>query len=173
LFLVHRDDNNFNYILFSLVAVNCYTQWWSGICKQMNFTLDQQYNLALRKASKLNFIFVVEKFKDPAYIEAVERFFNVSWHTDEERGSPFCEKQSHKANQQYPLVIGNDTRASLTNLNKVDLKLYHQLTDCIDSGKYNFANFDEKRWDMNTYNFTEAKAKKKTAKMAKVELDKS
>jgi len=160
-------------ILSSLVAVNCYTQWWSGICKQMNFTLDQQYNLALRKASKFNFIFVVEKFKDPAYIEAVERFFNVSWHTDEERGSPFCEKQSHKANQQYPLVIRNDTRASLTNLNKVDLKLYHRLTDCLDSGKYDFANFDEKRWDMNTYNYTEAKAKKKAAKMAKVDLDKS
>ena len=67
LFLVHRDDNNLHYCS-SLVAVNCYTQWWSGICKQMNFTLDQQYDLALRKARKFNFIFVVEKFKDPAYI---------------------------------------------------------------------------------------------------------
>ena len=106
LFLVHRDDNNLHYCS-SLVAVNCYTQWWSGICKQMNFTLDQQYDLALQKASKFNFIFVVEKFKDPAYIEAVEQVFNVSWHTDEERVSPFCEKQSHKANQQYPLVVSN------------------------------------------------------------------
>ena len=137
----------------------------------MNFTLDQQYDLALRKASKFNFLFVVEKFKDPAYIEAVERFFNVSWNADEERSSPFCEKQSHKANEQYPLVIRNDPRASLTTLNEVDIKLYHRFTNCLDGRKYNFPNFDEKRWDMNTFNFTEAKARGKAAKMAK--LDKS
>ena len=153
-------------------AVNCYTQWFSGVCAEMNISLEQQYQIAIEKTLKYNFIAVIEKFSDPGYVQAVEDFFGVPGLT--KKSSPYCERQSHKANEKVPLIIPDDTRAKLTSLNKVDIHLYNRLTNCLDSSSssssskgYNIPKFDERRFAINSYNITEVKLRAKAAKMAK------
>lgn len=148
-------------------AVNCYTQWWSGVCKEMDVPLEQQYQIALQKSSRYNFIAVIEKLSDPEYVQAVEDFFGVPG-LEGLHGTPYCQRQSHKANAKYPLVVPPETRESLTNLNQVDINLYHRLTDCLDSGGYSFPKFDANRFHLHSYNKTEAKEARKEAKAAKL-----
>ena len=103
-------------------AVNCYTQWFSGLsCPEWGISLNQQYQVAEAKVLKYNFIAVIEKLRDPNYVQAVEDFFGVPGIT--EKGKPYCKRQSHKANANVPLIVRNDTRERLTRLNQVDIKL--------------------------------------------------
>jgi len=151
-------------------AVNCYVQWFSGVCPEMGMKLDQQYQMARAKVLKYNFVAVIEKLKDPRYVEAVENYFGVAGLT--KRGTPYCQKKSHKANEKFPLTVSSDTRQKLTKLNEVDSALYHDLSDCLDSGMYNFPKWDPNRFALHSYNITMAKAEKKKAKTAKKEREK-
>ena len=58
----------------------------------------------------------------------------------------------------------NDTRKILTKLKKMDIKLDHELSNCLDSGLYNFPKWDPNRFELQSYNHTKAEADKKQAK---------
>ena len=140
-----------------ICAVNCYIQWFSGLsCPQFNTTTIQQYEVAKTMLLRYNFIVVLEKLKDAEYVNAVEKMFGVPGIT--QRGSAYCERTSHKANEMIPLKIEDDTLQRLTHLNRVDIGLYKELTDCLDDDrgdhKYNFPRMDEdsleNRFDTNT-----------------------
>ncbi|KAL9181964.1 hypothetical protein ACHAXT_012307 [Thalassiosira profunda] len=148
-------------------AVNCFTQWFSGLsCPTWEIPAEEQYAVAMEKVLQYNFIFVIEKLRDPAYVQAVEKFFGVPGIA--EKGQPYCEKQSHRANAKFPLIVRDDTRAKLTTLNKVDIQLYHELTDCLeDVDLRGFPTWDPDRFDLHTYNASEAKIKMREAKAAK------
>ncbi|KAL7537977.1 hypothetical protein ACHAXR_008197 [Thalassiosira sp. AJA248-18] len=149
-------------------AVNCYAQWFSGLsCAKWGISPYQQYQVATAKVMKYNFLIVIEKLSDPNYVRAVEDFFGVPGLT--EKGSPFCEKQSHKANAKIPLIVHDDTRARLTRLNELDIQLYHDVTDCLDSigSQYNFPKWNPNRFQLHTYNMTEVKAAEMRAKAKK------
>ena len=45
---------------------------------------------------------------------------------------PWCQAESHYVNERYPLVIKNETMKQLTELNKLDITLYHEIRDCLD-----------------------------------------
>ena len=59
--------------------------------------------------------------------------------------------ESHKANEANPLVIHNETRARLTELNSLDLKLYHVISDCLEDGNYgNIPKWDGSRFMLHS-----------------------
>lgn len=146
-------------------AVNCYTQWFSGLsCPEWGIPVDRQYRVAKEKLRKYNLVVVIEKLKDPKYVRAIEDIFNVTGITA--KGNPFCEKKSHAANARVPLVVRNGTRERLTRLNRVDIELYREMTDCLDAGRYDFPKWDVNRFELNTTNFWRAKAAKQAAKEA-------
>lgn len=148
-------------------AVNCYVQWFSGVCPELGIPLKEKYQMARAKVLKYNFVAVIEKLKDHRYVEAVEKYFGVTGLTN--RGRPYCERESHKANEKFPLTVPSDTRRRLAKLNEVDSALYHELSDCLDSGLYNFPKWDSNRFALHSYNITRVKAAMKEAKAAKEE----
>jgi hypothetical protein len=151
-------------------AVNCYTQWFGGLsCPRWEVPMEEQYQVAKSKLTKYNLVIIIEKLRDPRYVRAIENFFGVGGIL--EKGVPFCERLSHKANAAIPLVIHNETRARLTNLNKMDLRLYHDISDCLDDidGQYDqiIPKWDADRFMVNSFNWTEAEIKQKKAKADK------
>ncbi len=112
-------------------------------------------------------IVVIEKLRDPKYVEAVEQFFGVSGITA--KGVPYCERESHAANAMYPLVIKNETRESLGRLNEIDIRLYHELSDCLNEDVVynNFPKWDGERFALNSFNETKANLEMKKAKALK------
>lgn len=87
-----------------------------------------QYEVANARLRRYNFVVILEKLKDPGYVNAMEQFFGVKGVT-KKRGA-FCEKASHNANTLNPINITNETRHELAKLNQVDLRLYNDLMDC-------------------------------------------
>lgn len=129
-------------------AVNCYARWFSGACPEYNTTISQQYKAAMVKLLRYNFIVVLEWMNDPDYVSAVEKLFGVPGF--DERRAAYCERASHIANKMVPLVIRNDTVEKLVELNEVDIRLYNELTNCMDKGaddqRFNFPLFDADRF---------------------------
>lgn len=113
--------------------------------------------MAKARVLRFNMIVVIEKLRDPNYVQAVERFFGVPGLT--EKGIPYCERESKLANSKYPMVVRNETRESLTRLNEIDIQLYHELSDCLnEEGSYNnFPEWDGNRFALNSFNETEKK----------------
>mmetsp|Transcript_8228 Transcript_8228/g.17540 ORF Transcript_8228/g.17540 Transcript_8228/m.17540 type:complete len:426 (+) Transcript_8228:32-1309(+) len=139
-------------------AVNCYSQWFSGLaCPTWNISAMEQYAVAKARVLRFNMIVVIEKLRDPNYVQAVERFFGVPGLT--EKGIPYCERASKLANTKFPFVVRNETRESLTRLNEIDIQLYHELSDCLnEEGSYNnFPEWDGNRFALNSFNKTEKK----------------
>mmetsp|Transcript_2886 Transcript_2886/g.5851 ORF Transcript_2886/g.5851 Transcript_2886/m.5851 type:complete len:367 (-) Transcript_2886:246-1346(-) len=133
-----------------LCAVNCYTQWYSGLsCPEWNIPFIQQYQVARKRVFRYNMIIVMEMLKDPKYVQAIEKFFGVAGVTI--RKMPYCEKESHEANRLIPLVVSDEYRENMTSLNQLDIKLYHQLTDCLNSDTMynNFGEWQPDRWVYN------------------------
>lgn len=150
-----------------MCAVNCYTQWFSGLsCPEFDVPPRQQYKVAKSRVFKYNFVVVIEKLRDPEYVRAVEEFFGVEGLT--RRSSAFCERESHKANEKVPLVIRNETIHRLTKLNELDIKLYHELSDCLAGGRYDFPKWDPDHFALHTFNHTAAKEALKMRKQAKM-----
>jgi hypothetical protein len=152
-------------------AVDCYTQWYGGLsCPNWDVPIEQQYRVAMSKLLKYNMIIVIEKLKDPKYVKAIENYFGVKGIL--ERGTPYCERKSHKANYAMPLVVRNETRDKLTLLNKVDLRLYHEITDCLNTGNNNtygsIPKWDGSRFEIDSFNFTEAQLERQRAKAEKL-----
>mmetsp|Transcript_12432 Transcript_12432/g.27172 ORF Transcript_12432/g.27172 Transcript_12432/m.27172 type:complete len:444 (-) Transcript_12432:911-2242(-) len=125
-------------------AVNCYTQWFTGLsCPAFNITTEVQYEVAKSRLLRYNFVVILEKLHDPEYAAAVERYFGVKGVL--QTRSAFCERVSHNANILNPLHIKNDTLARLKQLNEVDSRLYNEMSECLDSGDYNFGTIDPTR----------------------------
>lgn len=84
--------------------------------------------------------------RHPEYAAAVERFFGVPGVA--ERGNhPFCEEESHYSNERVPLVIQNETLKNLTNLNEIDIGLYHEMRDCFNESYYEMPAWDPDRFE--------------------------
>ncbi|KAL7463133.1 hypothetical protein ACHAXS_003519 [Conticribra weissflogii] len=152
----------------ALCAVNCYSQWFSGLsCPTWNVSPMDQYAVAKARVLRFNMIVVIEKLRDPKYVEAVEQFFGVSGITA--KGVPYCERESHAANAMYPVVIKNETRESLGRLNEIDIRLYHELSDCLNEDVVynNFPKWDGERFALNSFNETKANLEMKKAKALK------
>jgi len=130
-------------------AVNCYTQWYSGLsCPQRNTSTMEQYQVARARLLRYNIIIVLEMLGDPDYVAAVENFFGVPGVAKKRFAA--CERLSRGANKMNPLFITNETIERLTKLNEVDIGLYKELTNCWggDKGKnYGFPKFDPARFD--------------------------
>ena len=103
-------------------------------------------------------------------VKAIENYFGVKGIL--ERGTPYCERNSHKANYAMPLVVRNETRDKLTLLNKVDLRLYHEITDCLNTGNNNtygsIPKWDGSRFELHSFNFSEAQLERQRAKAEKL-----
>ncbi|KAL7530341.1 hypothetical protein ACHAXR_003437 [Thalassiosira sp. AJA248-18] len=128
-------------------AVNCYTQWFSGLsCPEYNTSMTEQYHAAKAKLLRYNMIIVLEKLTDPAYAKAIEDFFGVPGVTT--RRGAYCERAGRTANKMNPLEIKNETRKRLMDLNEADIGLYNELTDCPDGGDHtsNFPKWDPSRF---------------------------
>ena len=66
-------------------------------------------------------------------------------------------------------MVHNETRARLTQLNKVDLRLYHEISDCLNDGNYDgIPKWDGSRFLIDSFNFTEAKLERQRAKTEKL-----
>lgn len=122
-------------------AVNCYVQWIGGLsCPQYDIPMNAQYEVANARLRRYNFIVILEKLKESAYINAVEQFFGVKG-VARKRGA-FCEKASHAANALNPFNITNETLQKLTNLNEFDLRLYNDMSDCGEEYNFGQIQFD-------------------------------
>lgn len=129
-------------------AINCFIQWFAGVCPREAMPWARQYEIAEKKLLQYNFIVVLEKLKDPTYVSAVEAFFGGVPGLTKKKSS-LCEPVADKSNKLYPLVIKNDTLANLRNLNKFDIMLYERLTGCLKSGQYNFPKWNVDRFHYN------------------------
>ena len=111
--------------------------------------MTEQYTVAKKKLMRYNFIVITEFLQYPAYAAAVDRLFGVPGVGKREH-SPWCETESHRANKKVPLVISNETLTNLTRLNKIDIRLYHELRDCLDEkGDFDFPVWDPSRFETN------------------------
>mmetsp|Transcript_18281 Transcript_18281/g.44034 ORF Transcript_18281/g.44034 Transcript_18281/m.44034 type:complete len:490 (-) Transcript_18281:61-1530(-) len=111
--------------------------------------MTRQHDVAKRKMLRYNLIVITELLRDEDYVAAIERFFGVPGITTE-KVHPFCEVESHYANERTPLVIRNETLTNLTRLNEIDIRLYHEMRDCIDkktNNGYNFLAWDSDRFE--------------------------
>lgn len=149
-----RRSSQFN---MSTCAVNCYSQWFSGLCPDKSFPqnrgflevpMTQQYSVAKTKLLRYNLIVITEMLQNPKYVDAVERFFGVTGLIPRRDVHPWCEVESHYSNEIVPLVIRNETLNSLTQLNEIDVSLYHEIRDCLDVDT-NFPAWNENRFEGN------------------------
>lgn len=129
-------------------AVNCYTQWFAGslACPASNASTLDQYQVAKERLLRYNFVVIVEKLNDRKYVDAVERFFGV-------RGAntaalAYCQKSSMMANAMVPLHFENETLEQLRRLNQVDINLYREISDCLESGHNALPKWDPSRFDV-------------------------
>ena len=145
-------------------AIECYSQWLSGLScpwwdPPAHPELEERpirretspaklYKAARAKLLRYNFIVITDKLKYPGYAEAVERFFGTPGISKQEN-HPWCEVESHNANKAVPLVIQNETLKNLTRLNLHDIKLYNEMSACLDGGEYDFPKWNPDRFDAN------------------------
>ncbi|KAL9179053.1 hypothetical protein ACHAXT_000095 [Thalassiosira profunda] len=112
---------------FISCAVNCHVQAFSGRgCTKDGWR--SEYNLALERLLRYNLVFVYDRFRDPQYVKAVERFFGVEGFNAP--SEMFCGAESAAANRRMPLKVDLDAVVSLTNKNAMDIRLYDDLTHC-------------------------------------------
>jgi len=135
-------------------AVNCYSQWFSGSCPTKanpeEVPMTQQYSIAKNKLLRYNMIVITEMLQHANYVDAVERFFGVPGLIPKRDVHPWCEVESHYANERVPLVIQNETLDTLTELNEIDIGLYHEIRDCLDDGDmHDFPSWDDNRFETN------------------------
>ena len=89
-----------------------------------------------------SFQLTLEKLKDPTYVETVESFFNVTGVAV--KRTAYCQRESDVLNSMFPLVIRNETRDKLVELNQLDSHLYSKITGC---NAYDMPKFDDDRFE--------------------------
>ncbi|KAL3803654.1 hypothetical protein HJC23_003708 [Cyclotella cryptica] len=137
-------------MVFRLVtcAVNCYTQWFSGLsCPTWDIPIVTQAEKARDVLLRFNLIVILERLKDPAYVAAVENFMGVPGLTM--TLGAWCEPESHAANRKHPLMVKNETLDHLVELNRVDIDSYNNVSSCLANGSYDFPKWDDDRFAKN------------------------
>ncbi|KAL9183040.1 LOW QUALITY PROTEIN: hypothetical protein ACHAXT_004827 [Thalassiosira profunda] len=115
---------------FGICAVQCYIQSFTGRgCTSDDWITE--YHLALNRLRRYNIIISLEQIKDPRYREAVEDFFGVKGFGGNLR--QWCGPESKAANKKVPLLTDPSVVSRLTRLNKMDYRLYRELTSCWDN----------------------------------------
>ena len=109
--------------------------------------METQAEKAKEVLLRYNLIVVLEQLLDPAYVAAVEKFTGVPGLTVVR--SAWCERESHEVNANHPLIVKNKTLHHLTELNRVDIELYNNITNCLADGKYDFPKWDDDRFVKN------------------------
>ncbi|KAL3816243.1 hypothetical protein ACHAXA_002189 [Cyclostephanos tholiformis] len=141
-------------------GVMCYSQWFAGLScppygalplneKEREISLIEQYQVAKMKLGRYNLVIISEWLKDPGYVAAVERMFGVPG-VAQKKYYPWCEAESHSANEMIPLEIKNETMTKLTQSNRFDSFLYDQYSVCLKyRKKKDFPKWDASRFEMN------------------------
>lgn len=141
-------------------GVMCYSQWFAGLSCPREGTLPlkqakrkkslmQQFEVARSKLRRYNFIVISEWLHDPGYVAAVERYFGVPG-VAQRAYYPWCERESHAANNMIPLAIKNETMQKLTRSNLYDKYMYDEFSDCLKyRRKKDFPKWDASRFEMN------------------------
>lgn len=126
---------------FTNCAVNCYVQSFSGEgCSSNDW--ESEYQLARDRLFRYNLILVYERFKDPMYIQSIEKYFGVDGFNM--ASDMWCGWQAKDANEKIPLVVGFEHVLKLTKLNQVDIRLYKEATSC------NHASFNGQQYLLGT-----------------------
>lgn len=126
-FVPGRCDQPFR---FDLCAVKCYVQAFANAsCSVGDGNWTREYERARDSLMRFNFVAVMERMADPAYVFAVEEFFGVPGFGM--KASMHCEKESRIANSRNPLVIRNETMDRLVRLNALDTRLYEEASSCL------------------------------------------
>jgi hypothetical protein len=173
---LQNNDGSSTYKFFlSACAVNCYSQWFSGLSCPLvplsptntptttndddddDRSMEQQYTIAKQKLLRYNFIVLIEQLSNPTYVNAVERFFGVPGVSNRDV-HPWCEVEVQYTNKKIPVPYNKDTIDALTELNAVDIQLYNEMTNCLlqvneDEKKKivkQFPSFDTTRFSINT-----------------------
>jgi len=163
-------------IFFHMVkcGCECYLQWIAGLsCPLLNppeepgeriVPLTEQFHVAKAKLLRYNFIAISEMLQNEEYVAAVERFFGVPG-ISQRTYSPWCEAESHYTNKLYPLVIEPEVLNNLTMRNRLDIRLYNDIKNCLDeTTEFRFPAWRGNRFDTNEtiqidYNIWEENAK--------------
>jgi hypothetical protein len=115
-------------------STNCYIRWLNhpiGTCHPESFQVNSSlYHKALEQAYQYNVIIDMNRlFGDESYGRDLESFFSEKGLLGL-KGHPYCDVQSKLANQQFPLIVDNDTRSLLVERNRPDYDLYNALVTC-------------------------------------------
>ncbi len=155
--------NSGRYFKMLTCGVMCYSQWFAGLScppegelplseKEREISLLRQYQFARMKLNRYNFVVISEWLKDPGYVAAVERMFGVPG-VAQRLYYPWCEAESHAANEMIPLVIKNETLEKLTVSNRFDSFLYEEYSSCLKHRKRkDFPKWDANRFEKNETN---------------------
>lgn len=111
-------------------SVNCYSKWFSDRARcDDNANLMRNFEVARRKLKGYHLIVVQDWLSNETYVRGLEAMFGMRGY----RQRPaWCENKSRMANEMYPLVVRNETLRRLINMNRVDRKLFDELTSCPD-----------------------------------------
>jgi hypothetical protein len=151
---------NGRYFKMLTCGVMCYSQWFAGLScppegelpmsdEEREISFMRQYQYARMKVNRYNLVVVSEWLKDPGYVAAVERMFGVPG-VAQRAYYPWCEAESHAANEMIPLAIKNETMAKLAESNRFDSFLYEEYSSCLKYRKRkDFPIWDAGRFERN------------------------
>ena len=138
----------------------CYSQWFAGLScppegrlpmdpEERDLSLMRQYQIARGKLSRYNLVVITEWLRDPKYASAIERMFGVPGVSRNDY-YPWCELESHAANEMIPLSVKNETLEKLTASNRFDRYLYDEFSECLKyRRKKDFPEWDASRFKTN------------------------
>ena len=136
---------------FISCAVNCLVQTFSGRgCTDDGWATE--FNLAQDRLRRYHLVLVYEKFSDPRYVAAVERFFGGVAGFNAAPAFMFCGRESRAANDRVPLAVDFEHVLKLTKLNEMDTRLYKDMAqscweyDEEGRAEYSFPSVDASRF---------------------------
>ena len=138
----------------------CYSQWFAGLScppegrlpmdpEERDMSLMRQYQIARGKLTRYNLVVITEWLRDTKYASAIERMFGVPGVSRTDY-YPWCELESHAANEMIPLSVKNETLEKLTASNRFDRYLYDEFSECLKyRRKKDFPEWDASRFKTN------------------------
>ncbi|KAI2498201.1 hypothetical protein MHU86_16283 [Fragilaria crotonensis] len=129
-------------------AHNCYSKWSTGLCWDEGafnestacWSRDDVEGSLLSRAREVmfsyNLVIVIEWLKNPEYVRSLETLFGVEGIATP-RQADWCSNESAAANKKWPLVVPEETKQRIMQLNQLDTALYNELTSC---SRFDFPN---------------------------------
>ncbi|KAI2498200.1 hypothetical protein MHU86_16282 [Fragilaria crotonensis] len=127
---------------------NCYAKWSTGLCSKEGpfnestacWSRDDVEGSFLYRAREVlfsyNLVIVIEWLKNPEYVRSLETLFGVEGIAIP-RQTEWCSNESAAANKMWPLVVPEETKQRILQLNQLDTTLYNELTSC---SRFDFPN---------------------------------